>query len=158
MAKLHICAACGALLAAGAIAPAWGEVVINESSEILFAAYVPCANKGAGEVVSLSGPLHVLITYTVNGNHVSGKTHFQPQGLFGTGQVTGDAYHGVGVTQSEFSGSLENGQFNQTYLNNFRIIGQGPGNNFAIHENFHLTINANGELSTYHDNFSADCK
>jgi hypothetical protein len=62
------------------------------------------------------------------------------------------------VTQDHFKGSLTNGQFNQTFVNNFRIIGQGPGNNFVLHENFHLTINANGEVTTVHDNFSADCK
>ena len=62
------------------------------------------------------------------------------------------------MTQDHFSGSLSNGQFNQTFINNFRIIGQGPGNNFLVHENFHLTINANGDVTTVHDNFSVDCK
>ena len=62
------------------------------------------------------------------------------------------------VTQDEFSGSLVNGQFEETFVNNFRIIGQGPGNNFLIHENAHLTINANGDVTVTHDNFSAVCK
>lgn len=158
MEKLHLPQLCAAALIAAATAPAWAEVVINDSTEITFAAFVPCANGGAGEIVSLSGPLHTLISFTVNGNRVSGKTHFQPQGLSGTGLSTGDSYRGVGVTQSQFSGSLENGQYTQTSINNFRIIGQGPGNNFTVHENFHFTVNANGELTSYHDNFSADCK
>lgn len=158
MKKLHIAGACAAILAAAASGPARGEVVINESPEINVAAFVSCANGGAGEIVSLAGPLHTLVTYTVNDNHVSGKTHFQPQGLSGTGLTTGDSYQGVGVTQSEFSGSLENGELTQTYVNNFRIIGHGPGNNYTLHENYHLTINANGEVSSFHDNFSADCK
>jgi len=159
MAKLNLPVTCASILAAVVIAgPAWGEVVVNESSDMNFAAFVPCANNGTGEVVSLTGPLHILITYTLNGNRVRGKTHFQPQGLSGSGLITGEIYRGVGVTQSEFSGSLQNGQFNQTYVNNFRIIGRGTGNNYSVHENFHLAINANGEVSSYHDNFSADCK
>lgn len=146
-----------AVLAAFA-APAWAEVVVNQSIDMNLAAFVPCANGGAGEVVRLSGPLHVLITFTINDNQISGKTHFQPQGISGTGMTTGDTYQATGVTQDHFSSSLQNGQFNQTYVNNFRIIGHGPGNNFLVHENFHIAVNANGELSTAHDNFSVDCK
>ena len=108
--------------------------------------------------MDLNGPLHVLITTTINGNKVSGKTHFQPQGLSGVGLDTGDTYRATGVTQDHFKGSFKNGQFSSTFVNNFRIIGQGRGNNFLIHENFHFTINANGEMTTVHDNFSVDCK
>lgn len=85
-------------------------------------------------------------------------TRFQPQGLSGAGLITGDIYQGVGVTQNTFESSFVNGQASQTFVNNFRIVGHGPGNNYMIHENLHLTINAAGEVSTYHDNFSADCK
>lgn len=158
MSKRHIPKVGAAMLVAAMAGSAWAEVVINESPEINFVAFVPCANGGTGEIVSLTGPLHTLVTYTINGNRVSGKTHFQPQGLAGTGLTTGDSYHGVGVTQSQFSGSLDNGQYSQTYINNFRIIGQGTGSNYMVHETYHFTINANGELSSYHDNFSADCK
>ena len=43
-------------------------------------------------------------------------------------------------------------------MNNFRIIGQGPGNNFLVHETFHVTINANGVVTATVDNFSVECK
>lgn len=158
MNRLHALGSGVALLAVASVAPAWGAVVINQSDEINLSVFVPCANGGAGEVVELSGPLHTLVTFRFNGHQVGGKGHFQPQGLSGTGLTTGDSYRGVGVTQSIFSGSLENGKFTETFVNNFRIIGQGRGNNFAVHENFHLTINANGEVTTFRDNFSADCK
>jgi hypothetical protein len=150
-------ASIGAILAVLA-APVPAEVVVNESIDINLVVFVPCANGGAGELVELNGPLHVLITFTINGNNVSGKSHFQPQGISGFGLETGDKYQATGVTQDHFKGSFNNGQFNQTFVNNFRIIGQGPGNNFLVHENFHLTINANGEVTTAHDNFSVDCK
>jgi hypothetical protein len=69
-----------------------------------------------------------------------------------------DEERGTSTNQDHFKSSFKNGQFNQTFVNNFRIIGQGPGNNFLLHETFHLTVNANGELTTIHDNFSVDCK
>jgi hypothetical protein len=158
MRKMTILASVGVLLAALFAMPVGAAVVVNDSFDTTLAVFVPCANGGAGEVVVLEGPLHVLIEFTINGNHVSGKTHFQPQGLSGTGLDTGDSYQGTGVTQDHFSGSFNNGQFNQVFVNNFRIIGQGPGNNFVVHENFHLTINANGEVTSVHDNITADCK
>jgi hypothetical protein len=157
MGKVTTLASIGALLAVLA-APAKAEVVINESIDINLVVFVPCANGGAGELVDLDGPLHTLITFNINGNRVSGKTHFQPQGISGLGQDTGDKYQGTGVTQDHFNGSFNNGQFNETFVDNFRIIGQGPGNNFLVHENFHLAINANGEVTTAHDNFSIDCR
>jgi hypothetical protein len=131
---------------------------VNDVTDIDLPVFIPCAAGGAGELVDLSGPLHTLITFTINGNNVSGKTHFQPQGISGTGETTGDKYQATGVTQESFTGSFQNGQFSDTFVNNFRIIGQGPGNNFLVHETFHITVNANGTLTVFHDNFSADCK
>ena len=133
-------------------------VEVNDSSPLVLFVFVPCADDGAGELVLLEGDLHTLITFTVNGNNISGKTHFQPQGVSGIGLTTGDKYRGTGVTQDHFKGSLQNGQFTQTFVNNFRIIGQGPGNNFLFHENTHITVNANGEVTVVHDNLSVECK
>jgi hypothetical protein len=83
---------------------------------------------------------------------------FQPQGISGTGETTGAKYQATGVTQQSFKNSLQNGQANLTFVNNFRIIGQGPENNFLVHETLHITINANGTTTVSHDNFSVDCK
>ena len=147
----------GAVLA-GLVAPVQAAVVENATINLDLELFVPCANGGAGETVVLSGPLHVLITFTVNGKNVSGKTHFQPQGISGVGLDTGKTYHATGVTQDHFKGFLTDGQFNQTFVNNFRIIGQGRGNNFLVHENFHFAVNAKGEVTASHDNFSTVCK
>jgi hypothetical protein len=157
MKKMMMLASVGLLLVALAT-PAQAAVEVNTSFDTFLVVFVPCANGGAGEIVDLQGPLHVLISFTINGNKVSGDSHFQPQGISGVGESTGDTYHATGVTQDHFDGSFNNGQFNETFINNFRIIGQGPGNNFLIHENFHVTINANGDLTSFHDNFSVDCK
>ena len=47
--------------------------------------------------------------------------------------------------------------FNFTFVGNFRIIGQGPGNNFLMHEVAHTTINANGDVTVTFDNLTIDC-
>jgi hypothetical protein len=138
---------------------ALAEVTTNERFPIApFLVDVPCANGGAGETLDLQGNLHVLLTSTVNGNNVSGKFHFQPQGVSGTGLVTGDTYRATGVTQGTFKGSLQNGQFTETLVNNFRMIGPGPGNNLLVHDVFHITINANGDVTVEHELLRVDCK
>ena len=143
---------------ASAILPANAAVQVNDRTDISLSVFIPCAAGGAGEVVDLAGPLHTVITFTINGNNVSGFFHFQPQGISGTGETTGDKYQGTGVTQESFKTSLQNGQANLTFVNNFRIIGQGPGNNFLMHETLHITFNADGNVTVIHDNFSIDCK
>ena len=130
----------------------------NVSFPVNIGVFIPCAAGGAGEVVFLSGNLHSLFHSTVNGNNFKIKIHNQPQGISGTGLTTGDKYQGTGVTQETFGGSFVNGQLSDTFVNNFRIIGQGRGNNLLIHQTFHITFNANGELTAFVNNFTSDCK
>jgi hypothetical protein len=138
--------------------PLRAAVEVNDKTDISLSEFVTCAAGGAGEVVDLSGPLHTLLTFTINGNKVSAVSHFQPQGISGTGETTGERYHATGVTMESFTTSLRNGQANSTFVNNFRIIGQGPGNNLLVHETAHITINADGTVTITHDNFSIDCR
>jgi hypothetical protein len=130
----------------------------NTKQDINLSVFIPCANGGLGETAVMSGPLHILTTFTIGNNSISGKNHFQPQGISGTGDITGAKYQATGITEDEFKGSFLNGQFKTTSVNNFRIIGQGTGNNFLVHSVFHLTVNANGTLTSYVDNFTIECK
>jgi hypothetical protein len=147
-------AAISAALAIG-VQAAQSEVILNESFPIAITVFVPCADGGAGELVVLEGDLHVLLSITQNDNRLSVKGHSQPQGISGTGLSTGDMYRGTGVTQDHFTTGLGE---TFTFVNNFRIIGQGPDNNILVHQTFHVTINANGVVTATVDNFSVDCK
>jgi hypothetical protein len=129
-------------------------VTYSEETELFV--YVPCALGGMGEEVYLSGPLHILfsVTYGSSGSFVS-KYLFQPQGISGTGVSSGDKYQATGETGETYTGRIG---YQDTFVNNFKIVGQGPGNNFMVHENLHITVNPNGTLTAYADNFSVDCK
>ena len=83
-------------------------------------------------------------------------THNQPQGVMGVGLTSGDLYVGTGVTRETFNNIFL--PFEDTFVNNFRIIGQGSGNNYLLHENVHFTINANGDVTATVDNFSFECR
>ena len=138
--------------------PANAMVEVNDKTDISLTVFIPCAAGGAGEIVDLSGPLHTLISFTITGRNVSGYFHFQPQGISGIGETSREKYHATGVTLETFKNSLQNGLANFTFVNNFRIIGQGSGNNFLVHETLHMTVNANGSLTVIHDNFSIECR
>lgn len=128
----------------------------NTTFPIDIVVFVPCANGGAGEDVHLMGMLHDVfhVTFTSSGTfRVSVSDN--PQGVSGVGLTTGAKYQGTGITQTNFGGRFG---FEETFVNNFRIVGQGPGNNFLVHENFHITVNANGSVISIHDNFSVQCK
>jgi hypothetical protein len=136
--------------------PAKAEVVQNIVVPFSQDVDIPCANGGAGETVTISGNLHILITFSISANGgVRAKTHFQPQGATGVGAITGDIYRATGVTQFQFNSHVG---YEETFVNNFRIIGPGPGNNFLAHTTAHLTINANGDVTAFVEHFSVDCK
>ena len=148
----------GLALAIGLIALPERARAAGNSTEVPVAitVFIPCANNGAGETVTLTGNLHVEFNFTFN-NGGGGNIHllFNPQGISGTGDVTGAKYQGTGMTQEQES--FRTG-FEFTLVNRFDIIGQGPGNNFSVHETAHITVNANGTLTVFFDNFSVVCK
>jgi hypothetical protein len=130
----------------------------GESTTILtdFTLFIPCALDGAGEDVHITGTLHDMYHFTMDdtgGYHLVLLT--QPMGVKGVGLTSGDVYQGTGGNIEQFEGNIEE---LSTFVNNFRIIGPGPGNNFTVHETYHFTINANGEVTAEVANLSADCK
>lgn len=123
-----------------------------------FIFFMPCANGGAGEDVVFTGTLHIVSHVTFNDNTFTLKSHFQPQGISGVGSITGLKYNATGVTQSIENGTLFNGSYTYTYVNNFKLIGQGPGNNFYDHDTFKVTLNANGTITVLREKINVDCK
>jgi hypothetical protein len=120
--------------------------------------WVPCANDGAGESVALVGKLEVLSVATEDANggvHLS--THVRPSGVVGVGLSSGLKYRGTGST-FEAEGNADGYPAIYTFVNNFRIIGQGPGNNLLMHMTVHQTMDAGGALTTNVDFTNLECR
>jgi hypothetical protein len=132
----------------------------NEIVPIAFGPFVPCANGGAGEVVWVSGNLHINDHVTINDNRVHVLSHYNAQGIQGVGLTTGDTYRDAGATKETFNFfvGVDDFPLTYTYVDNFRIIGPGPGNNLTFHLTFHVTVNANGVVTTVVDNGRFECK
>jgi len=133
-------------------------VTSNVIVPISVSQFVQCANLGRGEIVVLSGNLHMVARTTVTANNAHVMFSNNPQGVTGIGLVTHDKYQGTGVTRQDEN--VANGFFpmNLTFVNNFRIIGQGPGNNLLVHENSHITVNANRTITVNQTNLSIVCQ
>ena len=129
------------------------QIVVNPISITKF---VPCANGGLGEDVSLSGSIHSVFHVTLDGR---GGAHVvvihNPQGVSGTALTTGANYQGVGTHQNVFNATVG---FEETTVMTNQLVGQGPGNNLFLHENVHTTVLANGVVTSFHDNLSITCK
>jgi hypothetical protein len=102
-------------------------------------------NPCTGEQLHLTGELHMLFRFTEDANGgIHLQTHFQAQGVSGTGLVSGEQYRGVGVTRSEEY--LPPGEVREfTSVNRFYLISAGPSDNLQETATLHVTFNANGE-------------
>jgi len=134
---------------------AQAAVSSNVSVPLATSTFVPCANGGAGEVVNLTGSLHILATVTFDSaGGVHGTLLFNPQNVSGVGSVSGAGYRGTGETLSTFSGNV--GAVS-SLVNNFRIIGAGGAASLQVHENIAVVVNANGTVTTSIDHVSVTC-
>jgi hypothetical protein len=134
---------------------AQAAVSSNVSVPLATSTFVPCANGGAGEVVTLTGGLHILTTVTFDSaGGVHGTLLFNPQGVAGVGSVSGAGYRGTGETLSTFTGKA--GAVS-TLANNFRLVGTGGAASLQVHENVAVVVNANGTVTASVDHLVVTC-
>ncbi len=141
------------------VAPASAQATTftnNIQTSIDIVAFVPCAAGGDGEYVFFSGTLHgVSVTTIDDTGDFHTQLHFQPQGIHGDGLTTGANYQWTGATQATFNGQVG---YENTFINNYRLIGEGPDNNLLIHQTFHTTVQPDGEVTIVVDDYSVECK
>jgi hypothetical protein len=148
-----------ALTTAGLVASvtaAQAETVTNDRTSLGYAGFVPCANGGAGELVTGTIDLQNLTTATVNDNNVSWQFQFQPHGSL-VGSLSGDTYRLTGVTRGAYHDAVQNGRYTLTYANSYQLIGPGAGNNLLVREIAHVTIDGDDVL-VEHDDLRIECK
>jgi hypothetical protein len=157
-----------ALLAAGSIAVAACETAVVaapelptisatvvENSRNPFVFFIPPCN---GEAIEGSGIFHLVVSSTVTpSGRVSGTFHINAKGK-GVGLVTGAKYEWNDAINESFSFDSEDGApFTDTFTQNFRLIGQSDVPDRRINVRFHITINANGEVTSFKFEFSDTC-
>ena len=110
------------------------------------------------EEVVLTGSLHTSFSTVFD---AAGGVHFKisttPQGVSGTGAVTGAKYQASG-SENTSSMLLSGGTITETFTNTFNLTAQGNVPNFKLKITQHLTINANGEVSAVVDHTETSCQ
>ncbi len=141
--------------------PGFGQAVTSTQVfdvPISLSVFVPCAARGTGELIDVSGPLHIVLSTTVNGNNVRVTESFNPQHVVGTGETTGDTYHATGITRFDFTASVNTFPTEFTFVNNFYMIGTtSSAGTFLTHETMHFTVDANGVTTANFDKPFVTC-
>ena len=140
--------------------PSLAAVVASTSQTLPFkrTLWISCANDGLGEKVALQGELEIRTHTTEDENggvHMS--SHVRPSGVVGVGEITGLKYRGTGGTFEGEGYAAAGYPKVYSFVNNFRIIGQGPGNNLLMHMTIHQTMNEDGELTADVDLINSGC-
>lgn len=115
-----------------------------------------------GEDIHFTGPIHVVFHETVD---AAGKTHWNGsgnfQGVSGYGLTSGLTYRLVGRSGRGFNGPWHRGGNGAEEVGVFNLtqtwIAKGSTDNLTFKTNFTAIVNANGELTAFHLQFSDPC-
>jgi hypothetical protein len=129
-------------------------LVANNRVEVNTIALSDCGT----EDVLVTGSFHQVLTITVDnagGFHVN--DHLDFTGLQGVGVVTGTQYvaHQTQMINFNVSKDLIGAEVTQPLV--FTLIGSGSAPDEVFVAIQHFTINANGELTSFVDNFRVKC-
>lgn len=117
--------------------------------------YVPCAAGGAGEYVDLTGEFksifHVALLPDGTFNW---SEHYTYKG-WGIGRATGDRYRWNGEENYSYHETV--GLVN-THISKSKLTSPGGGNIYTFWSNYHITVNPDGTVTSYHDGWSVECK
>jgi len=109
--------------------------------------FVLAPEEACGEAIHLSGTLLAQFSFTeTSGGNVEIGFHFNPQGITGVGLTSGATYHATGETLGTTT-IRATGGISDTFVNNFKIIGEGSALNFLETDVIHVTVNANGVVT-----------
>jgi hypothetical protein len=109
-----------------------------------------------GEPMIFTGYVHTSFHITFDaGGGVHVEQHFNTQSIQGVGAITGTRYTGNESSNDEFNAKFG---FEETFDHHFSMITHGSLPNFELHEIEHITVNANGEVTVFFTDVSAECR
>lgn len=112
-----------------------------------------------GEDVALEGITTMVTHFTLSS---SGQYNFKvniTEHAKGVGQTTGAKYVGNSTLEVNQSGDFSDGSpFIATVPSHLNLNGQGKTENLRVKEFFHITYNANGDITSFKEEMSSECK
>ena len=143
-------------LAAGSTFPAYAQALtVTDRVTVPFETVITACN---GEDVFLSGELLLIFHTTIDDRGgIHSKFTLVPRAVRGVGSLTGIQYKAVGGQRDQFNADADFAPLNETFTSMFNLVSQAGTDNLQIKATFHITIDANGEVTAFLDRFSAEC-
>ncbi|HYE66636.1 MAG TPA: hypothetical protein VD966_13695 [Pyrinomonadaceae bacterium] len=125
---------------------------LSAATSNLIPLYALRSNDCTGEIVELSGTIHLVSQQQPDGSIVG---HFNYQQVRGVGLTSGVTYRVSTVDHFRLSAPFPS---SITSVGSFHLISQGPGGNLLVHDLFRIAVNANGEITVSIDDLSLECR
>jgi hypothetical protein len=110
------------------------------------------SNDCTDEQVQLSGTIH-LVSQTQRDGSIVG--HFNYQGVSGVGLTSGTEYRGSTVDNLRLSEPFPS---DINSVSSFHLIGRGTEENLLVNVLFHITVDANGNVTASIDEVDIQCR
>jgi len=130
--------------------PAYAETITNTREPFSGSFTNPCN----GAVVTLSGEFHDVFHVTLDGN--GGFHSFFHESVHATGVDDQGNQYEINRAENESQHGLVGGEETVTQI--VPIITKGSAPNFIMKDNLHVTVNPDGTVTSFHDNFSTQCQ
>jgi hypothetical protein len=118
---------------------------------------VVAAQIGCPETLHITGSAHTLVALTINGNTFHATLHFNSQDVTAVGLATGDVYLLSRADTTSINGSFVNGVYSETRALTAITVSPGDGLVRRLERRLHITVNANGEVTVFFDDFTVIC-
>ena len=160
MTKIHthkfLALAIALILSAFATFPTSAEAI--KTTETSIEPYETAMTACNGEEVNLTGELLLIFhsTYDTSGQLHSDFT-LVPRQVTGVGSESGTQYRAVGGAREQFNITTAEVAQHYTFTNMFNLVSQDGSENLLATLTFHVTYNANGEVTATADHGFASC-
>lgn len=105
-------------------------------------------NSCTQEFIDFSGTGHFEIRGVISDNKITFILHYNVSNVKGVGRTSGTRY--VSTETFNYSNTFNfNTQFVYQQRHSLRYIALGKENNFALENDWHLTVNANGDVAFF---------
>ncbi|SRR6266498_827773 len=104
-----------------------------------------------GEVVEISGTLHMLNQIQADGSVMG---HFNYFNVSGVGLTSGNTYQTNAVDHILLSAPFPS---SITSVRSFLLISRGASSNLLIHVAYHITISENGQMTAFIEDLDMHC-
>jgi hypothetical protein len=129
---------------------AQADTIYNQTVPVSFT-----ATNCNGENVALSGNEHDTFHETFDGSGgVYVDFHANLQDVTGVGDQ-GNTYHAPDALHNQYNIKVG---YEQTVTVSQLFVSQGSAPNFVLKFDVHITVNPDGTVTSFHDNFSTECR